>query len=426
MKCLEYPRVGERLYHEVLDNGLNVFVCPKPEHAKSYAFFATSYGGMDTRFCLNGQWHDTPAGVAHFLEHKMFDTEDGNALQDLASNGASPNAFTGSDITGYYFESTEKFEENLRILLSFVSIPWFTPESVNKEQGIIAQEIRMVEDNPDWQVFMNLMAGLYQNHPARISVAGTVESISHITAQTLYDCHRAFYTPENMVLCVAGNVDPERVCAIATEILPEQHAGKVERDYGYAEPMEVAKGRVEVQMEVSTPIFQFACKLEPVPHGAQTLRMQLLGDLAAQVLVGPSSPLYASLYEQGLINREFGCGCEMYPGCAFLYAGGESRDPEAVAKQITQEAARLIREGIEEQLWQRLKKAAYGSRVRGLNSFETICVGQAQNFFNGAQALAFPELFDTISSEDARELLEKWVQTECTTLSVVWPKEGAV
>ncbi len=426
MNCLEYPRIGERLYHKVLDNGLNVFVCPKPEHAKSYAFFATNYGGMDMRFCLNGQWHDTPAGVAHFLEHKMFDTEDGNALQDLASNGASPNAFTSNDITGYYFESTEKFEENLRILLGFVSVPWFTPESVDKEQGIIAQEIRMVEDNPDWQVYMNLMAGLYKNHPIRTSVAGTVESISHITDKTLYDCHRAFYTPENMVLCVAGNVDAERVCEIAEEILPGRGSGKVERSYGEEEPSCAATSRVEVSMEVSTPTFLFACKGDPAPNGPETLRVQLMGDLTAQALVGQSSPLYATLYRQGLINTEFDCGCEVSPGSAFLYAGGESRDPDCVAKQIFDEAARLVREGIDEALWQRLKKAAYGSRVRGLNSFENICVGQARSFFSGAQALTFPEVFDTVTREDAQNLLARWMQTERTTLSVVRPKEGAV
>ena len=424
MNTLEYPRIGERLYHRVLDNGLNVFVCPKPEHAKSYAFFATNYGGMDMRFCLDGRWSDTPAGVAHFLEHKMFDTEDGNALQDLASNGASPNAFTGNDITGYYFECTEKFAENLRILLRFVSVPWFTAESVDKEQGIIAQEIRMVEDNPHWRVFMNLMAGLYQRHPARVSVAGTVESISHITEKTLYDCHRAFYTPENMVLCVAGNVDPEQVCAIADEILPKRGSGKVERDYGGAEPPEVAAARVEAEMEVSTPIFQYACKCDPVPYGDQTLRMQLLGELTAQALAGPSSPLYASLYRQGLINSEFESGYEMYSGCAFLYAGGESRDPDEVARQICVEAERLVREGVDEALWQRLKKAAYGSRVCGLNSFENICVGQAKSFFDGAQALAFPEMFDTITCQDALALLNTWIRPDCTTLSVVRPKEG--
>jgi len=419
----EYPRIGETVYHQVLENGLNIFVDPKLDYGKSYAFFATNYGGMDMRFKLNGQWHDTPAGVAHFLEHKMFDTRDGNALQDLAANGASPNAFTGSAITGYYFESTEKFEENLRILLSFVSVPWFTQESVDKEQGIIGQEIRMIEDNPDWQVFTNMMAGLYQNHPIRTSVAGTVESISHITADTLYACHKAFYDPSNMVLCVAGNVDPERVCEIARELLPSQPGAGVERDYGENEPEQVASNRMEVRMEVSTPLFQVAFKGDAVQPGEQTLRLQLLGELAAEALAGTSSPLYARLYEQGLVNGEFSCGCELYPGCIFLYAGGESRDPDEVARQLQEEAGRLVREGIDEKLWRRLKKAAYGSRVRALNSFENICVGQAQNFFVGADSFSFPEAFDQIAREDAQQLMARWITQERTTLSVVWPKE---
>ena len=199
MEKLEFPRVGEQMYHQVLDNGLHIFVVPKPGFQKSYAFFATNYGGMDMKFKLDGQDMDTPAGVAHYLEHKMFDTKEGNALQELAANGASPNAFTSNAITGYYFESTEKFEENLRILLSFVSIPYFTKESVDKEQGIIGQEIGMIEDDPDWVVFMDLMQALYEKHPVRVSVAGSAESISHITAETLYACHKAFYDPSNMV-----------------------------------------------------------------------------------------------------------------------------------------------------------------------------------------------------------------------------------
>ena len=424
MTVKEYPRIGEQLYHEVLENGLNIFVAPKPDYGKSYAFFATNYGGMDMRFRLGGRWHDTPAGVAHFLEHKMFDTRDGNALQDLASNGASPNAFTGSAITGYYFESTEKFEENLRILLSFVSVPWFTKESVDKEQGIIGQEIRMIEDNPQWRVFMNLMSGLYANHPIRTGVAGTVESISHITAETLYACHKAFYDPSNMVLCVAGNVDPRRVCEIAREILPACAGQEVERDYGMTEPEQAASAKTEIFMEVSTPLFQIGSKGDPADPGPDALRLQLLGDLTAEALAGPSSPLYASLYEQGLINRQFECGCELYPGCSFLYAGGESRDPEAVQSQLLAEAERLGREGIDETLWERLKKAAYGQRVRELNSFENLCVGQAQYFFLGADSLAFPEVYASLTAQDGQNLLARWVTKERTTVSVVRPKEG--
>lgn len=283
----------------------------------------------------------------------------------------------------------------------------------------------MIEDNPEWQVFTNMMAGLYKHHPVRTSVAGTVESISHITADTLYACHKAFYDPANMVLCVAGNVDPERVCAIAEEILPGASGMEVERDYGPCEPKQAAQSLVEVKMEVSAPVFQLAFKGDGVAPGEETLRLQLLGDLAAQVLVGTSSPLYAELYESGLINGEFGCGCELYPGCVFLYAGGESRDPELVSRRIMQEAGRLVREGIDERLWQRLKKAAYGSRVRALNSFESLCVDQAQCFFSGAGSLAFPEMFDRLTAQDARLLLEQWVTQERATLSVVRPKEEA-
>ena len=418
----KFPRIGEEMYHEVLENGLNVFVIPKPEFQKSYAFFATNYGGMDMRCKMDGQWHDTPAGVAHYLEHKMFDTEDGNALQDLAANGASPNAFTSSAITGYYFESTEKFEENLKILLSFVSIPWFTEESVEKERGIIGQEIGMIEDNPDWKVFMNLMAGLYEEHPIRVSVAGSVESISHITADTLYACHKAFYAPCNMTLCVAGNVDPEQICRVAREILPSDPGSVAQRDHGKDEPAQVAKAFVEEQMEVSTPIFQVGFKGTAPVKGEETLRQELLGELACEALLGSSSPLYARLYREGLINGSFGYGCELYPGCAFLCAGGESRDPKAVRDAILEEAKRLCAEGIDPTLWDRLKKGIYGSKVRGLNSFENICVGQAQSFFAGFDFFRFPEVFASLKKEDAERLIADWVKEEQTCLSVVSPR----
>ena len=237
MVSKEYPRIGEQIFHAELPNGLHIYVDRRPEFQKSYAFFATNYGGMDMKFHLDGQWRDTPAGVAHFLEHKMFDTEDGNALQDLAANGASPNAFTSSAITGYFFESTEKFYDNLKILLSFVSIPYFTQESVDKEQGIIGQEIRMVEDDPENQVFYGLMECLFDHHPIRVPIAGTQESISHITADTLYACHKAFYTPSNMVLTVAGNVEPEEVVRIAEELLPQEPGGGGEgADHGGVHP----------------------------------------------------------------------------------------------------------------------------------------------------------------------------------------------
>ena len=190
---------------------------------------------MDLRYRQDGQWRDTPAGIAHYLEHKMFDTQEGSALQELARNGAVENAFTSGAMTAYYFESTEHFYENLRILLRFVSVPWFTEESVAKEQGIIAQEIRMTEDDPDWRVYEGLMTCLYRESPVRVPVAGTVESIRAITPQVLYDCHRAFYVPGNMVLVCVGDVELDQVARLAEEILPAERGEDIPRDYGAGE-----------------------------------------------------------------------------------------------------------------------------------------------------------------------------------------------
>ncbi len=423
MEKQKFAMVGESMYHEKLENGLNVFVFPKPEFQKGYAFFAANYGGMDMRFCLNGAWHNTPAGVAHYLEHKMFDTQEGNALQELAANGASPNAFTSNDITGYYFDSTEKFEENLRSLRSFVSVPWFTQESVDKERGIIGQEIGMIEDDPHWKCYMNLMKALFQHHPIRVSVAGSVESIAEITPETLYACHKAFYDPANMVLCVAGPVDPERICKIAREILPKQAGPIAAKDYGEKEKPQAAQPLIEERMEVSAPIFQMGWKGDAPANGGDRLRQELVGGLALEVLLGNSSPLYAKLYREGLINQEFGYSYESSFGCAFLAADGESKDPEAVRMAVAEEAARIGREGVDSALWERVKKGVYGNRVRGLNSFENLCVGQAQAFFAGYDFLRFAEIFASITKEEAEELISNWVTEERAALSVVRAKE---
>ena len=423
MNRKEYPRTGETVFSARLDNGLTVYVDVKADFQKAYAFFATDYGGMDMKFQLDGQWHDTPAGVAHFLEHKTFDTKDGNALQDLAANGASPNAFTSSAITGYYFESTEKFYENLKILLSFVSQPYYTQESVDKEQGIIGQEIRMIEDDPENQVYYAMLEGLYAHHPIRTSVAGTIESISRITADTLNLCHRAFYNPGNMVLCVAGNVDPEKVLDMVREILPKEGRGSIPRDYGPAELPVAARSRAELKMEVSTPIFQLGWKMEPAPKGEEQLCRKLIAELACEALLGNSSPLYVRLYREGLINSSFAYGFDGYPSCAYAMAGGESADPDAVAAAIADEAARIGREGVDAALFARLKKSLYGAKVRSLNSFENICVGMAQAYFAGYDMLRFPEIFERISQADVEACIRTCFTPERAALAVVRPGE---
>ena len=421
MKQTFYERIGEAVCRETLPNGLRINIVPKRDYAKSYAFFATRYGGMDTRFCLNGKWLDTPAGIAHYLEHKMFDTKEGNALQELAKNGAEPNAFTANAMTGYYFDSTDHFEENLEILLSFVSIPYFTEESVAKEQGIIGQEIRMIEDNPDWQIYTRMMKALYAASTARTSIAGTVESISHITAETLYNCHKAFYTPSNMVLTVVGNVDPVHVVDIARRILPREGGPAIPRDYG-TEPAQVAEKETKLAMEVSCPQFLTGFKCTPAEDGEGYMRQSLIGDMACDILLGDSSPLYLRLYDRGLINTSFGGAYEMMPGVAYLYAGGDSKDARAVTAEIQKEAKRLVEEGIDEDFYQRVRRASFGSNLRGLNSFENIAVSLSEGYFHGYDPFRFPQVFDTITKDDITAFLRENLTADRAVLSEIVPK----
>lgn len=280
----------------------------------------------------------------------------------------------------------------------------------------------MIEDRPGWQAYHRLLEALYEHHPVRNSVAGSVESIAQITAETLYHCHEAFYTPSNMVLCVAGNVDPEQVCAMAREILPKEAKPTIPRDHGSNEPSQVYCQEDVLTMEVAAPLLQIGVKLQAAHDGPAQLRQRLLGDLACDALVGSSSPLYNKLYAEGLINGSFYMGYVDYPGCAFLMAGGESKDPTAVRDAILEEAARLAKDGIDETMFQRLKKSAYGAYVRSLNSFENLCVEQAQGYFANQDPWTFPEIYDALTAQEAAAFLAQWVKPEQTALVVIRPE----
>ena len=419
-----YERIGEEVFRATLPNGLPVYIVPKKGFSRKYALFATRYGGMDMRFEKDGQWLDTPAGIAHYLEHKMFDTQEGNALQELAKNGAEPNAFTSNAITCYYFDATEKFYESLEILLSFVSVPYFTDESVQKEQGIIAQEIGMIEDNPEWQVYKQLMQALYHTSPARTPVAGSVESISHITAQTLYDCHKAFYTPANMCLVVVGDVKPERIIASANQILPAKSGPLIRRDYGAEEELTTAEHFVSAAMEVSMPTFLVGFKCPPQHGGEQQHRFTAIGELACDVLMGESSPLYARLYAEGLINGSFGAAFDLLPGASYVYAGGDSKDPQAVAEAILAEAQQLVSQGMDGDYYRRVVNANFGAALKALNSFESIAVSMAEGCFQGYDPYRFPEVYDSITVEDVLDFLRQNMTRDHMALSVITPKEA--
>ncbi len=425
MEKTVYSRIGEEAAWYTLPNGLPVCIVPRRDYERKYALFATRYGGMDLRFKLGEQWLDTPAGIAHYLEHKMFDTQEGNALQELAKNGAEPNAFTSNAITVYYFDSTDCFLENLKILLEFVSIPYFTEESVAKEQGIIGQEIGMIEDNPEWVVYRQLMEALYENSPARVSVAGSVESISQITAKTLYDCHKAFYTPANMCLVVVGDVDEQEVLRLAEEVLPRESGAVIQRDYGAEESLTPCVKETRCAMEVSMPTFLAGFKCPDAPEGQERMRNNIIGDLACDVLMGDSSPLFARLYSEGLINGSFGSSYDLLPGVAYVYAGGDSNDPHAVVQAILDEAQRVVREGIDEDYYQRVRRANFGTALKALNSFEAIAVSMAEGCFGHYDPYRFPEVYDSISSADLLEFIRENICESRMALSIIDPKEAS-
>ena len=297
----------------------------------------------------------------------MFDLPNGdNALSILSANGADPNAFTSSGVTCYYFQCTEGFEENLRMLLHFVSTPYFTDETVAKEQGIIAQEIRMGEDNPGMVVYYNLLGLLYDHHPIRDRVAGTVESISHITAQTLYDCHRVFYAPSNMVLCVEGCVDPETVARIAEEELPKERAEIPTADFGEKESMLPRERLCRVQGEVSAPQFLIGAKLDCAGHGEAALRQHLVAALCLRMLCGSSSTFYTRLYADGLLSVDFDYETDFSAGTGTVIIGGESREPEKILEEFSREVERIAAEGFDTGSFERAKRASSARDCAGL------------------------------------------------------------
>ena len=419
----DYPGVGETLYSAVLDNGLEIRIVPKKDFSTFYAAFATNYGGACRRFRVDGQELDTPAGVAHYLEHKMFDLPNGdNALNILSANGADPNAFTSSGTTCYYFQCTEGFEENLRMLLHFVSTPYFTDETVQKEQGIIAQEIRMGEDNPGLAIYYNLLRMLYAHHPIRDRVAGTVESIAEITAETLYTCHRVFYAPSNMILCVEGDVDPEAVCRIAEEVLPKEKAPVPTADFGEAEELLPAERFHTEAMEVSAPQFLIGAKLSPGLTGSAAQRQRLVAALALRMLCGSSSPFYTRLYADGTLNMDFDYEVDASAGTLTFILGGESKAPETVLREFGAEVRRIAEKGFDEGAFTRAKRASLGARLRALEDFDNVCVSLAMDHFDGYCSFDSFDLLDGITAEDCRRFVAEELAPERLALSVITPK----
>lgn len=416
-----YEGLNETLFSCKMENGLTVQIVPRPGFSRKLAYFVTDFGSIHTDFILDGETVRVPAGIAHFLEHKMFELPDRDVSAQFAAMGANVNAFTSYDMTAYYFSCTENFRENLRLLLEFVSTPYFTEESVKREIGIIDQEIGMNADSPE-RVFENLMQAMYGRHPIRVPILGSRESIREITPQLLNQCHRAFYTPANMILCVVGDVDPQEVLSIARQVLGDEkkEAGIKLRDW--QEEMTCPKNEVTMSMEVAMPNFQLGFKCESIGTGEDAIRQEIIGDLAAEALFGESSQLYLKLYEEGLIDSSFGGGFESVDGCALLTCGGDSNDAEKVRDAILARAKELVKTGIPEADLLRMKRSALGRRIRDLDSFDSTCFRLCAYKLSDFDYFCFPGVYTQVTAAQVCEFIDRVVTGERCALSVIKPR----
>lgn len=421
MSWTDYENLDERCCCVKLSNGLTVKVIPKVGFSKKLAYFVTDFGSIHTDFFMDGQEYRMPAGIAHFLEHKMFELPDRDVSAEFAALGGNVNAFTSFDMTAYYFSCTANFEENLRLLLEFVSTPFFTEESVNREYGIIDQEIAMNEDTPDSREFSALMQKMYRTHPVRTEILGTRDSIRQITAEKLYICHRAFYTPANMILCVVGDVDAEAVAALAEDVLGSEYRAPAEKLKSWEEPMICDGSPAKLRAEVAMPTFQLGFKCEPAEPGEAAVRTDVVGYLAAEMLFGESSQLYLELYEAGVIDSSFGGGFETIDGCAMLTCGGDSENAEIIYKAVLDKAADMVQNGIQEQDFLRLKRGAIGRRIRDLDSFDAICFRQCAYHFWGFDYFRFPAVYADVKREEIQEFLARVAVKERSAMVITEP-----
>lgn len=413
-------RTGEKVVRIDHASGLTVYVAPKEGYQTHYAVFGTRYGSIDTVFDISGRRTEVPAGIAHYLEHKLFENEDCDAFVRYAKTGASANAYTSFDRTAYLFSGSGDIVPSLEILLDFVQKPYFTEATVEKERGIIGQEIRMYDDSPGWRVFFNLLQAMYTVHPVRTDIAGTVESIAQITPELLYGCYNAFYNLHNMVLAVTGNVTVEQVEQVADRLLipaPEWQLSPAAID----EPDTVAQSRVEQTMAVAQPLFYFGYKW-PQAGGNLTPTETVAANVLLELLAGHSSPLYTRLMEQGLINTGFGMELFNGPGYAGLMFAGESRDPDAVAAAIRDEAARLCREGVDEAAFTAVRNAIYGAYVMDLNDVEELGGLLMNSHFRGCDPFADMEAAAALTPADVMAVATAVLDPQKTVLSVIRPQ----
>lgn len=427
MEKIPFSQLKEDLYHEKMANGLEVYILPKPEFNKTYATFTTKYGSIDNQFVPLKQTEMTkvPDGIAHFLEHKLFEKEDGDVFQQFSKQGASANAFTSFTRTAYLFSSTSDFERNFETLIDFVQDPYFSDQTVEKEKGIIGQEITMYDDNADWRLYFGVIQNMYHHHPVKIDIAGTIESISHITKELLYTCYETFYHPSNMLLFVVGPVDPEKVMNQVREnqAKKDYHDQPEIKRHFEDEPEGVAEAKQVIPMTVQSSKCLVGVKAKnPQRSGREMLVHELAMNVMLDHLFGKSSVHYENLYREGLIDETFSYDYTEEKGFGFAIIGGDTEKPDELADRIKGILLQIRENPMTDDQLERVRKKKIGAFLRSLNSPEFIANQFTRYAFNDMDLFDVVDVLETLTKEDIEKITNELVDENNMTVCQVVPK----
>ncbi len=427
---IENHALQESLYHYRIEPGLDLYILPRPGYRKKYAIFSTRFGSVDNNFRVEPEqdYTELPDGVAHFLEHKLFEDEQGNVFNRFAELGASANAYTSFTQTSYLFSATTNFEENLGELLRFVQEPYFTRETVAKEQGIIGQEIKMYEDHPHWRIFFNLLESLYRVHPVRNDIAGTIESIAEITPELLYRCYNTFYHPSNMAVFIVGDLEPQAVAEQVAEDINGRcygQIGQIVRNYP-DEPDHIMKEKVVQELVVSEPIFYLGFKdiVAKRLSGNELMRRDILMELVLDIIFGTSEQLYNDLYRENLIDEGFGFEYTAESNYAYTMIGGETRNPDLLYEQVMKAIVDTRRNGITEEQFERHRRKILGGYIRRFNSLEFIANNFLAYRFRESDMFELPRILQEVSREEALALAVENLDLSRHAVSIIMPSSN--
>ncbi|WP_313798614.1 EF-P 5-aminopentanol modification-associated protein YfmH [Cytobacillus sp.] len=427
MKKIIFEQLQEELFYEKLDNGLDVYILPKQGFNKTYATFTTKYGSIDNHFLPPGKedFVKVPDGIAHFLEHKLFEKEDGDVFQQFSKQGASANAFTSFTRTAYLFSSTSNVEKNLETLIDFVQAPYFTEKTVEKEKGIIGQEITMYDDNPDWRLYFGLIQNMYKNHPVKIDIAGTIESISHITKDMLYECYETFYHPSNMLLFIVGPVDQEQIMKMVKdnqERKDYKELPEIKRQFE-DEPTVVVEKKQVLEMNVQTSKCLVGIKARNTNQsGKEMLKKELSLNVMLDILFGKSSEHYSLLYNEGLIDETFSFDYTEENGFGFAMIGGDTSNPDQLADSI-KKIILGAKGTITDESIERTKKKKIGTFLRAVNSPEYIANQFTRYAFNDMDLFDVVPTLESITLADIELAADELISEEQFTVCQVVPKK---